>query len=250
MAQSALTVTPPNPTPPTNMVFAGVTGPNPPNYTKVNYAEPNGDLDANGLWTGTSLAPGDRKNPNPPPYTDVDAGAAGPLQTFAAAASALAGGTSTTSGGTEGTYPGTGTGPNGVGAVPASTSVAHEGRRHRGHGARAGQHHPHLRGRHARHEPQRLSRPHHDAGDARRRAERLARVDDVAATNPAFASLAVATAAAAPTGTQLISCVGTNFVPGCRIWVNNVERTTTYVSATSITATINKATVASVWRST
>ena len=34
MAQSALTVTPPNPTPPTNMSCTGATPPNPPNYTK------------------------------------------------------------------------------------------------------------------------------------------------------------------------------------------------------------------------
>jgi len=130
MAQSQLTVTTPNPTPPTNMVFGGATPPHLiPNYTKVSYAEPNGDLDASGNWTGTSLAPGDRKNPNPPPYTDVDASAAGPLHTFAAAASALASGTGATSGGTEGSFPGTGTAPfapNMVGAVPASSSVAHE----------------------------------------------------------------------------------------------------------------------------
>ena len=35
MAQSALTVTPPNPTPPTNMSCTGATPPNPPNYTKT-----------------------------------------------------------------------------------------------------------------------------------------------------------------------------------------------------------------------
>jgi len=120
MAQSALTVTPPSPTPPTNMSFTGATPPNVPNFTKVNYAEPFGDLDANGNWTGTSLAPGDRKNPNPPPY--FDDGTAGALHTFAANTAALASGTGATSGGTENTYPGAA-----AGAVPASTSVAHEG---------------------------------------------------------------------------------------------------------------------------
>jgi hypothetical protein len=37
MAQSALTVTTPNPTPPTNMSFTGATPPNVPNYTKLTY---------------------------------------------------------------------------------------------------------------------------------------------------------------------------------------------------------------------
>lgn len=105
MAQSAITVTPPNPTPPTNMSFTGVTGPNPPNYTKNSYINP--------------VA-------NPPPY--FDDGAAGAIGTLAANTAALASGTGVTSGGTENTYPGTGTlGPNNIGAVPASTSVAHEG---------------------------------------------------------------------------------------------------------------------------
>ena len=39
MAQSALTVTPPSPTPPTNMSFTGATPPNPPNYTKNTMAD-------------------------------------------------------------------------------------------------------------------------------------------------------------------------------------------------------------------
>jgi hypothetical protein len=128
MAQSALTVTPPSPSPPTNMASTGATPPNVPNFTKVNYAEMYGDLDANGNFTGTSVAPGDRKNPNPPPY--FDDGTAGPWGTFATNTAALASGTGATSGGTENTYPGTGTyatNPQALGAVPASTSVAHEG---------------------------------------------------------------------------------------------------------------------------
>ena len=113
MAQSAFTVTTPNPTPPTNMGFHGATPPNVPNYTKLSYASP--------LTT---------PNVNPPPYLDVDASTAGPLQTFATNAAASASGTGATSGGTEGSYPGTGTAPfspNLVGAVPAASSVAHEG---------------------------------------------------------------------------------------------------------------------------
>jgi hypothetical protein len=128
MAQSELTVTPPSPTPPTNMSFTGATGPNPPNYTKVNYAEPFGARDASGAFLDEA-PPGVRVNVNPPPYADD--GAAGPLHTFAANAAALAGGTGATSGGTENTYPGIGgltpPAPNMGGAVPAATSVAHEG---------------------------------------------------------------------------------------------------------------------------
>ena len=105
MAQSALTVTPPNPTPPTNMSCTGATPPNPPNYTKLTYEDyrPDTDFDT-----------------SPPPY--FDDGAAGSLILFAANTSALASGTGATAGGTEGSYPGAA-----AGAVPASTSVAHEG---------------------------------------------------------------------------------------------------------------------------
>jgi hypothetical protein len=115
MAQSALTVTPPNPTPPTNFPCTGGTPPtNVPNFTKNTMNDPKN-------WS--SVNPKDF----PPPY--FDDGAAGPLTTFAANTAALASGSATTAGGTEGTYPGTGTGTtvNNVGAVPASSSVAHEG---------------------------------------------------------------------------------------------------------------------------
>jgi len=106
MAQSALTVTPPSPTPPTNMSFTGATPPNPPNYTKNTMADPKN-------WSYV--------NPKdfPPPY--FDDGTAGSLTAFATNTSALASGSGATAGGTEGTYPGAA-----AGAVPASTSVAHE----------------------------------------------------------------------------------------------------------------------------
>jgi len=105
MAQSALTVTPPSPTPPTNMAFTGATGPNPPNYTKVTYAD----------WLDNT-----KFDSAPPPY--FDDGVAGPLVTFAANVAALASGTGATAGGTENSYPGAA-----GGVVPASTSVPHEG---------------------------------------------------------------------------------------------------------------------------
>jgi hypothetical protein len=65
-------------------------------------------------------------------------------------------------------------------------------------------------------------------------------------TNPAFASLTVGSAVSGA-GTTLLTCTGTAFVPGCRIVVNNVEQTTTFVSATSLTATINKKREAGTW---
>jgi hypothetical protein len=131
MAQSALTVTPENPSPPTNFASTGVFGPNPPNFTKTNYANPFNLTAVNSPQLATDGKPQSPYgvNPNPPPY--YDDGTAGSLTAFAANVAALAGGTGATSGGTEGTYPGTDTAPfdtpNMVGAVPASTSVAHEG---------------------------------------------------------------------------------------------------------------------------
>lgn len=104
MAQSSLTVTPPNPTPPTNMSFTGATPPNPPNYTKLTYAD----------WLDNT-----KFDTSPPPY--FDDGAAGSVYVFAANTAALASGSGATAGGTEGSYPGAS-----AGAVPASTSVAHE----------------------------------------------------------------------------------------------------------------------------
>src|SRR6187431_2271204 len=105
MAQSALTVTPPSPTPPTNMSFTGATPPNPPNLTKATYI----DYADNTIF-----------NTAPPPY--FDDGTAGVLTAFAANTAALASGTGATAGGTENSYPGAA-----GGVVPASTSVAHEG---------------------------------------------------------------------------------------------------------------------------
>jgi hypothetical protein len=114
MAQSALTVTPPNPTPPTNFTCTGATGPNPPNYTKNTYN------DVKNWGTGTPTSP--------PPF--FDDGTAGALTAFITVTGALASGSGATAGGCEGTYPGTGTppfNPNTGGAVPASTSAAAEG---------------------------------------------------------------------------------------------------------------------------
>jgi hypothetical protein len=67
------------------------------------------------------------------------------------------------------------------------------------------------------------------------------------ATNPALtAALQAPTTSGA--GTAVLTCTGTNFVNGCRIWANNVEQTTTFVSATSLTATINKKREPGTWQ--
>jgi len=55
------------------------------------------------------------------------------------------------------------------------------------------------------------------------------------------------TTAAAGAGTQLITVTGTGFTPNSRIWANNQERTTTYVSATSLTTTVPKSPTATTW---
>jgi hypothetical protein len=158
MAQSALTVTPPNPSPPTNLPSTGSSMPNPPNFSRAHYANPF-NLTALASGAGGSTLVGDGRpqapygvNPNPAPYFDdgmtFGQPIAGASTAFAANTAALAGGTSaadnagtapgfigTAAGGAGGdgvnntaaTYPGTGTGVSGVGLVPASSSVAAEG---------------------------------------------------------------------------------------------------------------------------
>ena len=87
------------------MSCTGATPPNPPNFTKLTYEDYRLDTDF---------------DTNPPPY--FDDGAAGSLILFATNTAALASGSGATAGGTEGSYPGAA-----AGAVPASTSVPHEG---------------------------------------------------------------------------------------------------------------------------
>ena len=221
MAQSALTVTPPNPTPPTNMSCTGATPPNPPNFTKLTYEDyrPDTDFDT-----------------SPPPY--FDDGAAGSLILFAANTSALASGTGATAGGTEGSYPGAASG-----TVPASTSVAHEGA-----GTElavtstysAGIYIPGGATVMVSTGPV-LTAASIAAGPNASHASTLSPT-----TNPALTSVGVASSVSG-TGTTLLTCTGTNFVQGCRIWVNNVEKPTTWVSATSLTSTIDKKREAGTW---
>lgn len=230
MAQSALTVTPPSPTPPTNFGNTGATPPNPPNYTKLTYAD----------WQDNT-----KFDTNPPPY--YDDGSAGSLVAFATNVAALASGSGATAGGTEGTYPGAASG-----AVPASTSVAHEG---------AGTEtiatwgiSPWVTGGANIYNPSGTpvmvgtgpALPADAVGGKIISPNQTHASTLSPATNPAFASLTVGSAVSGA-GTTLLTCTGTAFVPGCRIWVNNVEQTTTYVSATSLTSTINKKREAGTW---
>jgi IPT/TIG domain len=235
MAQSALTVTPPSPTPPTNMSCTGATPPNPPNYTKTNYANPF-NLDANGRPQAPYGV-----NPNPPPY--FDDGTAGSLVAFATNTAALASGTGATSGGTENSYPGTDTAPfdtpNCVGAVPASTSVAHEGA---GTEVVVTQTYPAT-----------ILNPNgplqmvSDLGNfvgvmtpaGVNNSPNSQHASSLSpAVNPTLTTAGPSVASG--TGTATVTATGTGFTKQSVIWVNGIAYPTTYVSATSLTAVAPK----------
>ena len=200
MAQSTLTVTPPNPTPPTNMSCTGATPPNPPNLTKNTYA----DYADNSVF-----------NTAPPPY--FDDGAAGALITFAANTAALASGTGATAGGTEGTYPGA---ANGV--VPASTSVAHEGA-----GSEVAVTAPGSRA-----ECPTVSVSDMGSYTTTPNAQHASSLSP--STNPAISSLAPQNVASG-SGTSALTVTGTNFTKQSVVYVNGVAQTTNFVSPTSLT---------------
>jgi hypothetical protein len=65
-------------------------------------------------------------------------------------------------------------------------------------------------------------------------------------TNPALASIAPPSVASGA-GTQLLTCTGTNFTRQSVIWVNGVAQATTFVSPTTITATVTKKATAGTW---
>jgi hypothetical protein len=228
MAQSALTVTPPNPTPPTNMSFVGATGPNPPNYTKTTYA----DLKNWGGSTPTS----------PPPY--FDDGTAGALTAFAANTAALASGAGSSAGGTEGTYPGSGSGTppplSFLGAVPASTTQAHEGA-----GTEAITTAPGSRTE--------CPTVYVGTGPAATQATREAGPNATHASSLSPASATTLTSitpgsTVSGVGQTTLGATGTNFTRQSVIWVNGVPQTTTFNSATSLTApSVTKKTSAGPW---
>jgi hypothetical protein len=66
------------------------------------------------------------------------------------------------------------------------------------------------------------------------------------ATNPALASISP-TSTASGVGTQALTCTGTNFTKQSVIYVNGVAQATTFVSATSLTATVTKKTSSGTW---
>jgi hypothetical protein len=207
MAQSALTVTPPSPTPPTNMSFTGATPPNPPNFTKNTYA----DAADNNIF-----------NTFPPPY--FDDGTAGSLVAFATNTAALASGTGATAGGTEGSYPGA---ANGV--VPASTSVAHEGA-----GTEvvvnATSTNPGPLG-----QLQTVSVL--GAYTLTPNASHASYLTGTAGVATPTTSLANGASNVSGAGTTLLTVTGTNFNRSSVVYVNGVAQTTNYVSATSLTVT-------------
>jgi hypothetical protein len=173
MAQSAITVTPPNPTPPTNMAtFLGTTP------------------------------------PTSPAQTTVDDGAAGPLTAFAA--------------------------PRASADAANFPSVAHEAAGTEVVVTAPGS---------------RVEAPTVAVsvlGSYTTEPNRTHASSMTPAAAPTLASLTPATAAKG-SGTQGLTVTGTNFTPGCRIWVNNQERPTTFVSATSMSTTFNKSPDAGVW---
>jgi len=206
MAQSALTVTPPNPTPPTNMGFTGATPPNPPNFTKNTYNDPKN-------WS--SVNPKDF----PPPY--YDDGTAGGLTQITSAQPALASGSGATAGGTEGSYPGAASG-----AVPASTSVESEGR-----GTEVVVTSP---GSRAECPTQQVSvLGNYTSSPNSQHASSLS-----PATNPTLTSAGPSTASG--TGNATVTATGTNFTKQSVIWVNGIAYPTTFVSSTSLTASAPK----------
>ena len=205
MAQSALTVTPPSPTPPTNMSFTGATPPNPPNYTKLTMAD----------WYDNTTF-----NTNPPPF--FDDGTAGSLTAFAANTAALASGTGATAGGTEGSYPGA---ANGV--VPASTSVAHEAA-----GTEVVVTSP---GSLATAPTQQVSVL--GSYTTTPNASHASYLTGTAGVNTPTTSAASGASNVSGAGTTLLTVTGTNFNRSSVVYVNGVAQTTNYVSATSLTVT-------------
>jgi len=254
--QSALTVTPPNPTPPSNFACTGVTGPNPPNFTRQQYANPQNLTAVAADGSGGRPQSPYGVNPNPPPYYD-DGSALTPTA-FAASVAALTGGTSAADNGT-GTTPGTnaagagGTGFNSVlgsypgvasGLVPAAASATAEGL---GTETLATASYSS-----AIYAPLALTTVGSGPALVKATTDAGAPVSPNAnhasslspATNPALTSIA---SIASGGGTGTCSATGTNFTRQSVLVVNGVSYPTTFVSATNITATTAKRPTAGTW---
>jgi hypothetical protein len=265
MAASALTVTPPNPTPPTNFSSVGCTPPNPPNYRRQSY-------------DGAFAQP----PTNPPPF--FDDGTGGSRILFAANTAALASGTSandtgtgttvstapTGAGGTgvnsvAGTYPGTGTlatDVSDVGPVPASSSVASEGAGTEVSVTATYAAGVLIPGSAATYIPtgQTPAWAEGAAGGPLITASDLGSFTGVAAppnqqhasslspaTNPALTSITPGSTVSG-VGTTTLGATGTNFTRQSIINVNGVNQVTTFISTTSLNApAVTKKATAGPW---
>jgi hypothetical protein len=253
MAQNAATVTAPNPTPPTNMACTGATPPNPPNYTRQSYIN----------WVGVGGTDG-TGNPilkpaatNPPPFFDDGAAASGLV--FVTNTAALTSGVSASDTGTGttistanagaggdgvnsvvGTYPGATSG-----LVPASASVAHEAAGTETSSTGANNINYTYPSGNALDTNKMVG-----VGPALTAASILAGPNAnhasslSPATNPTLTSIA---SIASGGGTGTCTATGTNFTRQSVLWVNGISYPTTWVSATSITATTPKRATAGTW---
>jgi hypothetical protein len=278
MAQSAITCTPPNPTPPTNFSCTGATPPNPPNYTKNSYLNPFNlsAVASPSIYTDgrpVQTIPGVGVNQSPPPY--FDDGTGGARGTFATNTAALASGTGATSGGTENSYPGTDTAPfdtpNMIGAVPASTSVAHEGAgtETQTWGPSTG---ANLTGYNAAVLVPGVVATYLPNNPGTAWAEGAAggppvMVSDLGAyawiaaggpngqhasslspvTNPTLTTIAPTTAVSGSGTTALTAVTGVGFTPQSVVYANGVAIPTVFVSKTTLTATMPKKATAGTW---
>lgn len=247
VATTALTCTPSNPTPPTNFSSTGTTAPNPPNYTKNTYND-----SKNYSSAGTPTFP--------PPYFDDGVEAGSTLlekphslnepttpqaivvrHAFATNTAALASGSGATGGGTEGTYPGTGSGVTSVstgGAVPASTSIAHEG------GTVTLVTQTYATGVVNPSGPlvvsgigPALAAPSVLGGPVSPNQTHPSSLSP--ATNPTLSSISPTTTTAG-TGTVTVTATGVGFTRASVIYSNGVAYPTTFVSSTSLTAPVAK----------
>ena len=254
MAQSALTVTPPNPSPPSNFGSTGVSGPNPPNFQRQNYANPF-NLNA----SGQPQAPYG-VNPNPPPY--YDDGTAGSGLVFAANVAALTAGTSANDTGTgttistaatgaggsgvnsvAGTYAGAGTPatslPYNVGPVPASTSVAAEG---------AGTEVAVTQTYSASiYNPAGPLVTTSTLGSYTQNPNRDHASSLSPTTNPTLTTIAPTTAVSGTGTTALTAVTGVGFNKQSVVYANGVAIPTVFVNSTTLTATMPKKATAGTW---
>jgi hypothetical protein len=271
MAQSALTVTPPSPSPPTNIPSTGITGPNPPNFTRGQTFAANSVIAPS---TPPTIGPYyDDGIPNPTgSFASINepaavVGLSASRLTFVAPTAALTGGTSAADNNT-GLTPGSnaagagGTGFNSVlgtypgaaaGVVPAASSVAHEGA-----GAEtsavAGTQWPQNA---AVYNPTGVLTVV-GAGPAIPTAAQIAAGAQIApnaahasslspTVNPTLSSITPGSTVSG-VGTTTLTATGVGFTKQSKVWVNGVPQLTTFVSSTSLTcAAVTKKTTAGAW---